>query len=126
MFKKFIFSLFVMVTISSCLSSSPDYLNNITVTGLHQLMQHEDVFLVDVHTPKGAHIKGTDLFMPFTEVEAYQDKLPKDKNTAIYLYCVGGPMGTAAAKSLYKLGYRNLYNLEGGSDAWRKKGFEFE
>lgn len=95
-------------------------------TELHQTMQNGDIFLVDVHTPQQRHIKGTDLFIPFNEVEKYQDKLPQDKNTAIYLYCEGGPMGNAAAKSLQKLGYQNLFNLDGGTNAWKKAGFDFE
>lgn len=35
-------------------------------------------------------------------------------------------MGNAAAKSLYELGYRNLINLDGGTNAWRKAGLGFE
>jgi rhodanese-related sulfurtransferase len=104
----------------------PDYLKMITATELNQVMQKEDIVLIDVHTPEQQHIKGTDLVIPYNEIEKYQDKLPKDKNTAIYLYCQGGPMGEAAAKSLYELGYRNLYNLEGGAKAWRKAGLDFK
>jgi rhodanese-related sulfurtransferase len=104
----------------------PDYLKMITATELNQVMQKEDIVLIDVHTPEQQHIKGTDLVIPYNEIEKYQNKLPKDKNTAIYLYCQGGPMGEAAAKSLYELGYRNLYNLEGGAKAWRKAGLDFE
>ena len=104
----------------------PDYLKMITATELNQVMQKEDIVLIDVHTPEQQHIKGTDLVIPYNEIEKYQDKLPKDKNTAIYLYCQGGPMGEAAAKSLHELGYRNLYNLEGGAKAWRKAGLDFE
>jgi rhodanese-related sulfurtransferase len=59
-------------------------------------------------------------------IKQYKDKFPKDKNTAIYLYCEGGPMGNAAARSLYDLGYRNLSNLEGDTKAWRKVGLGFE
>lgn len=98
----------------------------ITAPELNRIMQNEDVFLVDVHTPEQQHIKGTDLFIPFNEIEKYQDKLPNDKNTAIYLYCEGGPMGNAAARSLHELGYLNLINLEGGTKAWRKAGLDFE
>ncbi len=104
----------------------PDYLKMITATELNQVMQKEDIVLIDVHTPEQQHIKGTDLVIPYNEIEKYQVKLPKDKNTAIYLYCQGGPMGEAAAKSLYELGYRNLYNLEGGAKAWRTAGLDFE
>ena len=104
----------------------PDYVKAITATELSRIMQNEDIFLVDVHTPEQQHIKGTDLFVPYNEIEKYKDKLPKNKNIAIYLYCEGGPMGYAAARSLYELGYRNLFNLEGGANAWRKTGLDFE
>ncbi|MDO9046484.1 MAG: rhodanese-like domain-containing protein [Methylobacter sp.] len=112
--------------ITGCTFQKPDYLKVITANELNRVMQKEDIFLVDVHTPEQQHIKGTDLFIPYNEIEKYKDKLPKDKNTAIYLYCESGPMGNAAARSLYELGYRNLSNLEGGTKAWSKSGLDFE
>lgn len=112
--------------VTGCSFQKPDYLNVITAPELNRIMQQEDIFLVDVHTPEQRHIKGTDLFIPYNEIERYKDKLPKDKNSAIYLYCEGGPMGNAAARSLHDLGYRNLNNLEGGAKAWKKAGLEFE
>jgi rhodanese-related sulfurtransferase len=123
--KLYIIIAFIFV-VTSCTFQKPGYVKGITATELHRIMQNEDIFLVDVHTPKQRHIKGTDLFIPYNEVEKYKNKLPKDKDTAIYLYCQSGPMGNAAARSLYEIGYRNLTNLEGGAKAWRKKGFEFE
>jgi len=112
--------------VTGCVSQKPDYPKVITATELNQIMQNEDIFLVDVHTPEQQHIKGTDLFIPYNKIETYKDKLPQDENTPIYLYCEGGPMGNAAAKSLYELGYRNLFNLEGGAKAWRNAGLDFE
>jgi rhodanese-related sulfurtransferase len=112
--------------VTGCMSQKADDAKVITATELKRIMQNEDIFLVDVHTPEQRHIKGTDLFIPYDEIEKYKDKFPKDKNTAIYLYCEGGPMGNAAAKSLHELGYRNLINLEGGEKAWRKAGFDLE
>jgi rhodanese-related sulfurtransferase len=35
-------------------------------------------------------------------------------------------MGNAASKTLHKLGYQHLFNLEGGAAAWQKAGFAFE
>lgn len=116
----------LMFLITSCSFQQPDYLKLITPSELNRLMQNEDIFLVDVHTPEARHIKGTDLFIPYNQIEKYKDKLPEDKNTPIYLYCEGGPMGNAAARSLYELGYRNLTNLEGGANAWRKSGLGFD
>jgi rhodanese-related sulfurtransferase len=125
--KKNLFPLITfIVIIAGCTFQKPDYLSMITAAELNRIMQTEDILLIDVHTPEQQHIKGTDLFIPYNNIEKYKDKLPKDKNTAIYLYCEGGPMGNAAAKSLYELGYRNLTNLEGGAKAWRKTGLDFE
>jgi rhodanese-related sulfurtransferase len=124
--KKLLSLITIIFIVTGCKFQQPDYLKIITATELNRIMQNEDIFLVDVHTPEQQHIKGTDLFIPYNEIEQYKDKLPKDKNTAIYLYCEGGPMGNAAARSLYELGYRNLSNLEGGSKAWRKTGLDFE
>lgn len=81
---------------------------------------------MDVHIPQQRHINGTDLFIPFNAIKEHTNELPKDKNTPIYLYCEGGPMGNAAARTLYELGYRNLINLEGGTNAWKKAGLDFE
>jgi rhodanese-related sulfurtransferase len=124
--KKPYFVMAFVFIVTGCMFQRPDYLKVITAAELNRIMQNEDVFLVDVHTPEQRHIKGTDLFIPYNEINKYKNKLPEDKNTAIYLYCEGGPMGNAAARALHELGYRNLTNLEGGAKSWRKNGLEFE
>lgn len=111
---------------SGCQDQKPDYVKTITPAELHQTMENEDIFLVDVHTPEQKHIKGTDLFIPYDAIESNLDKLPKDKNTTVYLYCEGGPMGITAAKKLYDLGYRHLINLDGGTHAWKKAGLALD
>jgi rhodanese-related sulfurtransferase len=124
--KKPYFVMAFVFIVTGCMFQRPDYLKVITAAELNRIMQNEDVFLVDVHTPEQRHIKGTDLFIPYNEINKYKNKLPENKNTAIYLYCEGGPMGNAAARALHELGYRNLTNLEGGAKSWRKNGLEFE
>jgi rhodanese-related sulfurtransferase len=113
------------IFISGCGFQKPEYLKLISSAELNQVMQNEDIFLVDVHTPEQQHIMGSDLFVPYDEVEKNKDKFPKDKNSPIYLYCKSGHMANYAAKSLHDLGYSNLYNLDGGADAWRKAGLKF-
>jgi rhodanese-related sulfurtransferase len=124
--KKSFLYIALIILITGCMFQKPDYVKMISATELNRIMQNEDIFLVDVHAPKQRHIKGTDIYIPFNEIEKYKDQLPKDKNTVIYLYCEGGPMGNAAARSLHELGYRNLTNLEGGANAWKKAGLDFE
>lgn len=121
-----IFPLLLLIMFTACQYQQPDYLTLIKPAELHQLMQNQDIFLIDVHTPQQRHIKGTDLFIPFNEIAKHQDQLPQDKSTPIYLYCQGGPMGNEASKALHELGYQQLFNLEGGAAAWKNAGFEFE
>lgn len=124
--KKAYLILTLIFIVTGCMFQKPGYLTMITAPELKQAMEHDDIFLVDVHTPEQKHIKGTDVFIAYNEVEKHLDKLPADKNTAIYLYCESGPMANAAARSFYKAGFQNLINLEGGAQAWRKHGFAFE
>ena len=116
----------LIIITSGCNFQKPDYVKTVSATELNQIMQNENIFLVDVHTPQQRHIKGTDLFAPYNDIAKFQDKLPQDKNTPIYIYCEGGPMGNAAARSLHEMGYRNLFNLDGGAAAWKKAGYAFE
>jgi rhodanese-related sulfurtransferase len=124
--KKSYAAMALIILVTGCMFQKPDYVKTINPTELNRIMKNGDIFLIDVHTPKQRHIKGTDLVIPYHEIEKHKNKLPKDKNTAIYLYCEGGPMGNAAARSLYELGYRNLTNLEGGAHAWKKAGLDFD
>ena len=99
---------------------------DITSEELNNLMNEQDIFLVDVHIPEQKHIKGTDAFIPYNEIEQNTGRLPKDKNAKIALYCRSGSMSKTAAETLAKLGYKNVYNHLGGTIDWANKGFELE
>lgn len=99
---------------------------DITSEELNQMLDSgESLFLVDVHIPEQQHIKGTDAFIPYNEIENNLDSLP-DKNSKIVLYCRSGSMSIEASETLVKLGYKNVYNHLGGTNDWKLKGFEFE
>lgn len=118
--------LLLSISLLSCMFLEHENLKIISPHELHQLMNEEDIFLADVHIPEQRHIKGTDVFVSFHKVEEYIDKFPEKKETPIYLYCKSGPMGNAAARALFKLGYTNVYNLEGGLDKWLESGYKIE
>jgi len=96
----------------------PENLKMISANSLHTVMSENDILLFDVHIPEQKHIEGTDQFAPFYKVDTYLEHLPTDKNAPIYLYCKSGPMANWAARTLFDMGYTNIYNLEGGMDAW--------
>lgn len=110
-----------LVWLQACAFSRPDELNMITPKQLQTKLQQEDILLVDVHIPEQTHLPGTDTFIPFYRVDNEPDKFPINKNEPIYLYCKSGPMANWAAHSLLEMGYTNIYNLEGGLDAWKEQ-----
>jgi len=53
------------------------------------------------------------------------DKVP-DKNKELILYCGGGFRSALSAQNLLKMGYRNVFSMEGGWKAWTEEGGEVE
>ena len=91
---------------------------DINPSELNQMLEKEDIFLVDVHIPEQERIDGTDLFIPYDQINDNISKLPKDKDTKIVLYCRSGNMSMRASEDLIKAGYTNVYNLVGGKNAY--------
>ena len=83
-----------------------------------------DVQLVDVRTPdeyKGGHITNAkNINFYAADFKDQMDKL--DKSKAIAVYCgVGGRSGKAST-ILNQLGFKTIYDLQGGMSAWKAKG----
>ncbi len=95
---------------------------NIDVKGLEMMLQNKDFVFVNVHIPFEGNIPGTDLSIPYNEIEQNLNLLPPDKDAKIVLYCRSGRMSESAAETLVRLGYTNLWNLEGGFMAWEQAG----
>lgn len=49
-------------------------------------------------------------------IERDIERLHPDKDAALYLYCGGGFRSALAADNLQKMGYRNVWSIDGG---WR-------
>ncbi len=45
-----------------------------------------------------------------------------DKQTELILYCGGGYRSALAADNLQRLGYANVYSMDGGWKAWKDSG----
>jgi len=85
-----------------------------------RLTKDKNAFLVDVHTPEQTHIPGTDAIIPFDQIGDYKDKLPADKSTPILVYCRSGSMSAQASAEIVALGYTTVYDLEGGTNAYKE------
>ena len=97
--------------------------SDITTDQLKTMLQNKDFYFVNVHTPYEGEIEKTDAFIPYDQIENNLDKLPKDKNAKIILYCKSGRMSAIAAKRLTELGYTNVYNHILGMHDWQSKGY---
>ncbi len=105
--------------------SSPGY-QDITATELASMMRDMELFLVNVHVPFVGNIPGTDATIPYHQLELKLEWLPADADAKIVLYCRSGNMSRTAAASLAAAGYRKVYNVTGGMQAWTAAGLPLE
>jgi rhodanese-related sulfurtransferase len=98
---------------------------DMSVTELQSMLTAKDFTFVNVHIPFEGDIAGTDVSIPFDEITRHLDQLPA-KDAKIVLYCRSGRMSALAAEDLVKLGYTDVWNLDGGFDAWEAAGLPLE
>jgi rhodanese-related sulfurtransferase len=58
--------------------------------------------------------------VPAAEVESQAEALKKWRERNVITYCDSGANGASAARTLTKLGFTKVFNLEGGLNAWVK------
>jgi rhodanese-related sulfurtransferase len=58
--------------------------------------------------------------VPAAELESQADTLKKWRDKSVITYCDSGTNGASAARSLVKLGFTKVFNLQGGLNAWVK------
>lgn len=96
----------------------PAGIPSISPTRLAQRLARRDVALVDVREPHEleiARIPGATL-VPLGELAARAHELPQDQD--IVLFCRSGVRSAKALAFLQTLGFRRVWNLEGGILAW--------
>jgi rhodanese-related sulfurtransferase len=96
---------------------------DVSADGLQAMLANKGFLLINVHIPYEGELPDTDLFIPYNEVEANLDKLPVDKASRLVLYCRSGGMSAIAARTLVRLGYGDVWNLDGGMIAWQAAGY---
>lgn len=115
---------FGLVLLISGLFAQTPSVKPINVKQLNEMLKNKDFVLINVHIPFAGDIPQTDLSIPFDKIEENKEKLPKNKEAKIVLYCRSGHMSALAAKDLVKMGYTQVYDVQGGMNAWKEAGFD--
>ncbi|MPM53195.1 Thiosulfate sulfurtransferase GlpE [bioreactor metagenome] len=130
----FLVLLIVIMIFASRGGNNPSGIQNVTVEEAKKMVEKGDVFILDVRTPSefnSSHIKGATL-IPVTNsggsnlspdqlLESRINEVPKDKK--ILVYCRSGHRSSSASKILVNAGYSQVYNMEGGINAWTGVGY---
>ena len=99
---------------------------DVSVAELQAMLANKDFTFINVHIPFEGDIAGTDLSIPYDEIDQNLGQLPGDKDAKIVLYCRSDRMSRIAAETLVGLGYTNVWNLDGGMIAWEQAGLPLE
>lgn len=102
---------------------------NVTVKEFKKLINKKNIQLVYVRTSreyKKGHIKNAVLINFFDKDFKNISTKKLDKNKPVYLYCRSGGRSAKAAKMYKDAGFKKVYNLLGGFNAWSAKGLEIE
>jgi monothiol glutaredoxin len=101
--------------------NEPPKVKNLSVQELSAMRAGGEAFeLIDVRTPEEhgkASIEGARLLDDSTRDEL----LSLDKATALVFLCHHGQRSQAAAEAFLQRGFRSVYNVLGGIDAWSRE-----
>ena len=92
----------------------------------HQLAEHADWQIVDVRRPAEfatGHVPCA-INMQLAHLEESLPQLDAQRPTAVI--CAGGYRSTAATSVLARHGFKQLFNVVGGTSAWINGGYEVE
>lgn len=102
------------------LFSPSSTVSSLTPSEFQARLNDPNVFVLDVHIPEQTHIPGTNAFIPFDQIKDHLADLPTDKSVPILVYCRSGGMSKEASQELLRLGYTNVSDLQGGTNAYRE------
>jgi rhodanese-related sulfurtransferase len=114
--------LFISVILCSCQGQTAKTVSTVDVkTYAEKLHTTEKSQLIDVRTPEeyasGKINDAVNINWNGKDFVAQVDKL--DKSQPVFVYCKMGGRSSQAANKLAELGFKEIYNLDGGFEAWK-------
>ena len=121
--------LFAIVVVCCYSASAQPVVENVSSKDMKRAMESEsEVVVLDVRQPSemgvgkipGAEnidIRQDEFWLRFKEL---------NKEKKYYIYCTNGGLSTSAARVMKQMGFKNVYNLLGGFEAWKSEGYVIE
>lgn len=96
----------------------------ISPSDFSQKLTQKPGILLDVRTPgehKKGFIEGARLLDIFSD--NFDTELAKlDRNTIYYVYCASGGRSAECVEKMQAMGFKTVFDLDGGMGAWRNAG----
>lgn len=110
---------FCSVLLFSCAAQTK---TSLSADEFEKAISTDAVQVLDVRTPgeyASGHIKNT-LLANWNDKEEFNRRISFiDKNKPVYVYCLAGGRSAAAAEKMRGMGFKNVYELQGGINAWK-------
>ena len=93
-----------------------------------RMRDNNDAILIDVREDNewnAAHAAGA-IHLGKGIIERDIERTVPDKDTELILYCGGGYRSALATDALQKMGYTNVWSVDGGWRAWQEAGGDIE
>jgi rhodanese-related sulfurtransferase len=93
-----------------------------------KLKSTKDAVILDVRTPEeveSGYIKGAEN-VNYRSPDFKQEVSKLDKNKTYFVYCAAGGRSSKTADLLVEMGFKKVYNLDGGMDAWKEEKLPVE
>jgi thioredoxin len=104
---------------------SQDVIEKVNAEKFRKLAEAGEGIILDVRTPEEVnqgYINGASTINFYDEdFESKLNMIQKDK--PVYVYCKAGGRSSQAAEMMKKNGFKKVYNLEGGMNAWIGSGY---
>jgi rhodanese-related sulfurtransferase len=121
-------SVLLFLSMVACKGQSPSTAK-MTPTDFEKSLTDKKVQVLDVRTAgefKTGHIKNA-LQADWTNQSQFMDRIQYvDKDKPVYIYCLVGGRSSAAANWMRNNGFKEVVELDGGINAWKRDGQALE
>jgi rhodanese-related sulfurtransferase len=123
---RLITTMLLAIFLTSCNSQNTTGVKNISQDEMIQLMESKKVEVIDVRTPaevSEVFVKDANYFFDVNNANFASSINSLDKSKTYVVYCRSGARSGSAANYMIQNGFKNVYNLTGGLNNWKKPAY---